>query len=184
MEKEKPVVLGKTSYYYKIAVPILMAAVIGVLVLIGVAFIEAIPILAITMFCICALPGLILLLYVLLPLGAVLYDEKRDVLILRGGRKFIFSAFKRQEIPMGDIKKEPKEKTVAWGESPNAKYVFLGWLFLDTQGHLEGLHITTVHGEIRLFTVGKSESAAKNIQARYEKFRYKLNFQTPTGTAE
>ena len=176
MEKEKPIVLGKTSYYYKIAVPIFMAAVIGLLVGLGFAFLEGIPLLGVAFFNICVLPGAILVIYAVLPLNAVLYDDKREVLILRGGRKFIFSAFARQEIPMSDI----KDKKSVEGMSPSLKYVILGWLLLDTKGRLEGLHITTARGKIRLFTVGAPEAVAKELSERIAKFKYKQHFQTPT----
>jgi len=180
MEKEKPAVLGKTSYYYKIAVPILMAALVGLLVLLGFAFFWGNQILGAAFFGICGLPGAILLIYLLLPLNAVLYDEKRQMLILRGGRKFIFSAMMRQELPILDI---PDIKSIE-GEPPGGKYMILGWLLLDTQGHMEGLHITTRKERIRLFTVSNPAAVAKRLQECFKKAKYEQHFKTPTEAVE
>ena len=171
MDKEKPVVLGKTSYYYKIAVPVLMAAVLGLFI--WLAFAINNPFVSLAFFSLCFFPGALLVIYLLLPLKAVLLDEKRGVVTLRGGRKFVFSALKRQEISLLDIKSVE-------GVAPSFTYVLLGWLLLDTQSHVEGFFIQTASGErIRLFTVGASEAVAKRLQEKVRQAKYNQFYKAP-----
>jgi len=99
-------VLGKTTYSYKIFMPIFAFVMLVVMIfpLLWAITIEEERIFII-MFSI--LMGMLLLLAltsVVMPINAVVYDKDKKVFIIRAGNAIIFQSYKKRIIPFNQIK--------------------------------------------------------------------------------